>query len=64
MLVNSALVVGHGVMMFPLLRRHVERIAVGYLGARLVESVVLAVGIVFRLVNIPLGRDYLKAALT
>lgn len=61
MLVNSAIVIGHGIMMHPILKQHSERITVGYLSARLVEGTVLAAGIVFLLLQIPLGREYLQA---
>ncbi len=51
----------HGILMFPVLKRHSERIAFGYLGYRLVDAVLLAVGIVFLLLQIPLGRAYVNA---
>src|SRR6186997_531118 len=46
MLLNSALVIGIGVLMFPILRPHNEAIAAGYLGTRIFEGVVLAIGVV------------------
>src|SRR3954465_10532409 len=46
MLLNSAFVIGIGVLMFPILRSHNEAIAVGYLGTRIFEGVVLAIGVV------------------
>ncbi len=46
MLLNSAMVIGIGVLMFPILRPHNEAIAVGYLGTRIFEGVVLAIGAV------------------
>ncbi len=51
----------HGILMLPVLKRHSERIAFGYLGYRLVDAVLLAVGIVFLLLQIPLGRAYVNA---
>jgi hypothetical protein len=51
----------HGILMFPVLRRHSERIAFGYLGYRLVDAVFIALWILFLLLQIPLGREYLKA---
>ena len=47
--------------MLPVLKQHNERIAFGYFGFRIVDSVLLAVGVVFLLLQIPLGREYLKA---
>ena len=46
MLLNSALVIGIGVLMFPILRAHNQAIATGYLGTRIFEGVVLAIGVV------------------
>ena len=46
MLLNSAFVIGIGVLMFPILRAHNQAIAAGYLGTRIFEGVVLAIGVV------------------
>ena len=46
MLLNSAFVIGIGVLMFPILRPHSEAIAAGYLGTRIFEGVGLAIGVV------------------
>ena len=51
----------HGVLMFPVLKRHSERIAFGYLAARIVDAVFIAVMVLFILIQIPLGREYLTA---
>lgn len=45
MLLNSAAVVGIGVMAFPILRRHSERVALSYLATRTLEAAFLAVGV-------------------
>ncbi len=52
----------HGVLMFPVLKPHNERIAVGYLAARIVDAVFIAVMVLFVLIQIPLGSEYVKAA--
>jgi len=52
----------HGVLMFPILKRHSERIAVGYLSFRIVDAVFIAVMVLFILLQIPLGSEYLKAS--
>lgn len=52
----------HGVLMFPVLKQHNERIAFGYFAARIVDAVFIAVMVLFLLLQIPLGREYLKAA--
>lgn len=54
--------VAHGVLMFPILKQHSERIAIGYLAARIVDAVFIAVMVLFLLIPIPLGSEYLKAA--
>jgi hypothetical protein len=46
MLLNSAAVIGIGVLMFPILRPPNKAIAVAYLGTRILEGVVLALGVV------------------
>ena len=46
MLLNSAFVIAIGVLMFPILRPHNRAIAAGYLGTRIFEGVVLALGVV------------------
>src|SRR3954453_1466220 len=46
MLLNSALVIGIGVLMFPILRAHNKAIAAGYLGTRIFEGIGLAIGVV------------------
>ncbi len=52
----------HGVMMFPILKQNNERVALGYLSARLVEAAVIAVSALFILLQIPLGAEFLKAS--
>ena len=45
MVLNSAFVIGIGVLMFPILRVHNTGIGVGYLGTRIFEGVALAIGV-------------------
>jgi hypothetical protein len=52
----------HGVLMFPVLKPHNERIAVGYLAARIMDALFIAIMVLFILLQIPLGSEYLKAA--
>jgi hypothetical protein len=51
----------HGILMFPVLKPHGERIAFGYLGYRIVDAVFIGLWVLFLLVQIPLGREYLNA---
>jgi hypothetical protein len=52
----------HGVLMFPILKQHNGRIAVGYLAARIVDAIFIAIMVLFILIQIPLGSAYVKAA--
>ena len=58
MLANSAAVIGIGILLFPVLRRHHELSAYGYLAAQVVQGLMLAVGVAFLLLRIPLARAY------
>lgn len=50
----------HGVLMFPILKQHSERIAIGYLTFRILDAVFVAISVLFVLIQIPLGTEYLK----
>lgn len=52
----------HGVLIFPILRRHNERIAIGYLAFRIVDAVFIALMAFFILLQVPLASEYLKTA--
>jgi len=52
----------HGVLLFPILKQHHERIAVGYLAARIMDALFIAIMVIFILLQIPLGNAYLNAA--
>lgn len=54
--------IAHGVLMFPVLRPHSERIAIGYLAARIVDAVFIAAMVILLMLQIPLGSEYLKTA--
>lgn len=51
----------HGVLMFPILKHHSERVAVGYLGFRIMDALFIAIMVLFVLVQIPIGGEYLNA---
>src|ERR687894_1761519 len=51
----------HGILMFPVLKQHNERIAVGYLGFRIIDAVFIAIMVLFILAQIPIGSEYLEA---
>ena len=52
----------HGVLMFPVLKPHGERLAIGYLAARILDAAFIAIMVLLLLVQIPLGSEFLKAA--
>jgi hypothetical protein len=52
----------HGVLMFPILKQHNERIAVGYLAFRIMDAIFIAIMVLCILIQIPLGSEYVKAA--
>jgi hypothetical protein len=51
----------HGILMFPVLKPHGERIAFGYLGYRIIDAAFIGLWVLFLLLQVPLGREYLKA---
>jgi hypothetical protein len=51
----------HGVLMFPILKQHSERVAVGYLGFRIMDALLIAIMVLFVLVQIPIGSEYVNA---
>jgi hypothetical protein len=61
MLLNSAAVVGIGVMWFPILKRHSEPVALSYLATRTLEAVFLTVGVISLLSLAELGQAHASA---
>jgi hypothetical protein len=61
MFINCAGVVGIGVLMFPLLKQHSETVAVAYVATRIIEFILLSVGVISFLSLIPLSQEYIKA---
>lgn len=61
MLLNSAAVVGIGVVWFPILKRHSEPVALSYLATRTLEAVFLTVGVISLLSLTGLGEAYVSA---
>lgn len=51
----------HGVVMFPILKRTSERLALGYLAARILDAIFIAIMVIFILLQVPLGGAFLKA---
>ena len=59
--INDIAVIGIAVLLFPILRKHGEGIALGYVGIRVVEAVILLVGRIKILSLIPLSQEYIAA---
>ncbi len=54
--------VAHGILMFPVLKRHHnERLAVGYLGFRILDATFIAIMVLLILIQIPIADQYLQA---
>jgi hypothetical protein len=60
-LINCVAVVGIGVLMYPVLKKTSEGLALGYAGLRIVEAVILVVATVSPLVLITLSQEYIAA---
>jgi hypothetical protein len=60
-LINDVPVVGIGVMLFPILKKYSEGIALWYAGMRIVEAVTLIVGTISALSLITLSQKYIAA---
>jgi hypothetical protein len=60
-LLNDVSVVGIGVMLFPILKKYGEGIALWYAGMRVIEAVALIVGTISALSLITLSQEYIAA---
>ena len=60
-LITGAAVVGIGVLMFPILKKHNEPIALGYVGVRVIEGAIIVVGVIAPLLLLTLSQEYVKA---
>ena len=60
-LLNDVPVVGIGAMLFPILKKHNEGIALWYVGMRVIEAVALIVGAISALSLITLSQEYIAA---
>ena len=57
-LILAGAVVGIGVMLFPILKPHNEALTLGYVGARILESVIIIFGSISYLSLLTLSREY------
>jgi hypothetical protein len=61
MLVDVVCVAGIGIVLYPILKRHSETLALGYTAARAIESVLFAVYVIGILTLIPLSQEFVYA---
>lgn len=60
-LITGAAVVGIGVLMFPILRKYNEPIALGYVGIRVIEGAIFVVMVMSPLLLLTLSQQFVKA---
>ena len=60
-LVNCVAVVGIPVMLFPIFKKHNEALALGYVGFRIIESVIVIVGSISLLSLLSLSQEFVKS---
>ncbi len=64
LLINCAAIAAIPVMLFPILKKQNEILAVGYLVSRTIESVILIVGTISLLSLLTLSQDFVQAAVS
>ena len=62
LLIDCAAVVAIPVMLVPIFKKHNEALALGYVGARIIESVTLIIGSISLLSLLTLSQEYVQAA--
>jgi hypothetical protein len=60
-LIDSVAVAGIGIMIYPILKKHNETLALGYAGARIVEGVLFIVNVIAILTLLTLSQEFVKA---
>ncbi len=63
-LVHDIAIVFIGLLMFPILKKQSESMALGYVSMRMLESIVMVVGVIFAMMLIPLSQAFIKAGPT
>ncbi|WP_261300463.1 DUF4386 domain-containing protein [Paenibacillus andongensis] len=58
--INSAAVVGIAITLFPILKKHNETLALGYVSFRVIEAIILIVGAIIPLLLISLSKEYIE----
>jgi len=60
-LIDAVAVAGIGIVIYPILKKHNETLALGYAGARIVESLLFIVNVIFILTLLTLSQEFVKA---
>jgi hypothetical protein len=60
-LINDIGIVFIGLLMFPILKKQNESMALGYVSMRMFESIFLMIGVIFAMLLIPLSQEFIKA---
>jgi hypothetical protein len=63
-LIDSVAVAGIAIMIYPILKKHNEALALGYAGARIVEGVLFIVNVIAILTLLKLSQEFVKAGAT
>ena len=63
-MVNNIGIVFIGLLMFPILKKQSESMALGYVSMRMFESLLMTVGVAFAVLLIPLSQAFIKAGVT
>jgi len=63
-LIDNAAVVAIPILLFPILKKYNEALALGYVGSRIIESVTVIVGHISLLSLMTLSQEYVKVAAT
>ena len=61
MLIDVVAVVGIAIMMYPILKKHNETLALGYVAARIIEGMLFTVYVVILLLLLTLSQEFVKA---
>jgi len=62
-LVDAFAVIFIAILMFPILKKHSEGLALGYVGLRIFEGVVFIIGVISILAMLTLSQEYISGAL-
>jgi len=60
-LIMAVAVAGVAIAVYPVLRKHNVSIAIGYVGARIVEAVIFVIGVISLLTLLTVSREFVKA---